>query len=151
MLYGALELTAENSRHLQGVRSTGNRAGDRKLPDHADRLIWFAAAPEQKCSGAFCRGPYTGETPSGSYDFLLLRHTGVREHIVHGAVAHALERLVGAAADVEGRDEVIQMDERVITRRGLVHEHVARRGADLPRGEGDIEIVLVGRCRRARC
>ena len=35
------------------------------------------------------------------------------------------------------------MDERVITRRGLVHEHVARRGADLPRGEGDIEIVLV--------
>ena len=44
---------------------------------------------------------------------------------------------------MEGRDEVIQMDERVITRRGLVHEHVARRGADLPRGEGDIEIVLV--------
>ena len=91
----------------------------------------------------FLPRPYTGETPSGSYDFLLLRHTGVREHIVHGAVAHTLERLVGAAADVEGRDEVIQMDERVITRRRLVHEHVARRGADLPRGEGDIEIVLV--------
>ena len=46
----------------------------------------------------FLPRPYTGETPSGSYDFLLLRHTGVREHIVHGAVAHALERLVGAAA-----------------------------------------------------
>ena len=35
------------------------------------------------------------------------------------------------------------MDERIIARRRLVREHVARRSADLPRGERDVEIVLV--------
>ena len=68
---------------------------------------------------------------------------GVLEHIVHGAVAHTLERLVGAAADVEGGDEIVQMDERIIAHRRLVREHVARRSADLPRCERDVEIVLV--------
>ena len=35
------------------------------------------------------------------------------------------------------------MDERVIARRRLVLEHITRRSADLPRCEGNVEIVLV--------
>ena len=72
---------------------------------------------------------------------LPLCNAGVLEHIVHGAVAHALERLVCAAADVESGNEIVQMDERVIARRRLVLKHITRRSADLPRGERDVEIV----------